>query len=147
MFDATQTSHQASSAKAPTTPRGRASYFELVEDDTYADWEAAYVDNADHIDRLVYTGVGNQPDADDTTAQVLKAAFDPETDLAVRDEHSEPEDGEAGHDAGPVVSDLRLLKSMSVRDAAVAACISEGSGEVVQYRALFMAGNLAQRDR
>ena len=58
--------------------------------------------------------------------------LDPDTDIAVRAGRSEPDDEDAGRDADPVISDLRRLKSMSVEDAALAACISQGSGKVSQ---------------
>jgi RNA polymerase sigma factor (sigma-70 family) len=52
-------------------------YLRLVEDDTYADWEAAYLDNVDRLYRLMYSRVGNRPDAEDLTAEVFKAALGP----------------------------------------------------------------------
>jgi RNA polymerase sigma-70 factor (ECF subfamily) len=157
-----------------------------VVDDTYADREAAYLDNVDRIYRLVYTGVGNRPDAEDLTAEVFKAALgrlrlnspqeevranllatarillashwryrmkqpatfvDSDTNIAVRDESSEPDDRQAGRNSDPVFSDLRLLKYMSVRDASLATAPSQVSGNVVQHRALFVAANLAEGDR
>jgi RNA polymerase sigma-70 factor (ECF subfamily) len=53
------------------------SYLKLVEGDTYADWEAAYLDNVDRLYRLMYSRVGNRPDAEDLTAEVFKAALGP----------------------------------------------------------------------
>ena len=53
------------------------SYLKLVEADTYADWEAAYLDNVDRLYRLMYSPVGNRPDAEDLTAEVFKAALGP----------------------------------------------------------------------
>ena len=52
-------------------------YLKLVEDDTYADWEAAYLDNAGRLYRLMYSRVGNRPDAEDLTAEVFKSALGP----------------------------------------------------------------------
>jgi len=43
--------------------------------------------------------------------------------------------------------ELRLLQSMSVRDAALATGMSEWSGTSLQYRALFIAANLAEGDK
>ncbi len=52
-------------------------YLTLVDGDTYADWEAAYLDNVDRLYRLMYSRVGNRPDAEDLTAAVFKAALGP----------------------------------------------------------------------
>jgi len=53
------------------------SYLRLVADETYADWDAAYLDNVDRLYRLMYSRVGNRPDAEDLTAEVFKAALGP----------------------------------------------------------------------
>jgi RNA polymerase sigma factor (sigma-70 family) len=53
------------------------SYLKLVEDETYADWDAAYLDNVGRLYRLMYARVGNRPDAEDLTAEVFKAALGP----------------------------------------------------------------------
>jgi RNA polymerase sigma-70 factor (ECF subfamily) len=61
-------------------PDGRdrgVSYLRLVEGDTYADWNAAYLDNVGRLYRLMYARVGNRPDAEDLTAEVFKAALGP----------------------------------------------------------------------
>jgi DNA-directed RNA polymerase specialized sigma24 family protein len=185
MFDTTQTYRPVSSTEAAATPNERVWSLKVVED-TNADWEAAYLDNVDHIYRLVYTGVGNRPEAEDLTAEVFKAAFgrlrlnspkeevrayllatarsllashwhyrmkrpatfvDSETNIAVSDESSEPDDREVGRNSDPVTSDLRLLKYMSDRDANLAAGVSQVSGNALQHRALFVAANLAEGDR
>ncbi len=52
-------------------------YLKLVEDDTYADWDSAYLDNVGRLYRLMYSRVGNRPDAEDLTAEVFKAALGP----------------------------------------------------------------------
>src|ERR1700737_3061853 len=52
-------------------------YLRLVGDDVYADWDAAYRDNVDRLYRLMYSKVGNRPDAEDLTADVFRAAFVP----------------------------------------------------------------------
>lgn len=52
-------------------------YLKLVEDDTYADWDSAYLDNVGRLYRLMYSHVGNRPDAEDLTAEVFKAALGP----------------------------------------------------------------------
>jgi hypothetical protein len=74
-------------------------------------------------------------------------SVDSDTNIAVDPGHSEPQDGQPGQASDPVVSDLRLFKYMSVRDAALAAGVSQVSGNALQYRALFVAGNLADQDR
>jgi RNA polymerase sigma-70 factor (ECF subfamily) len=53
------------------------SYLRLVEGDTYADWDAAYLDNVGRLYGLMYSRVGNRPDAEDLTAEVFKAALGP----------------------------------------------------------------------
>jgi len=52
-------------------------YLRLVDGDVYADWDAAYRDNVDRLYRLMYSKVGNRPDAEDLTADVFRAAFVP----------------------------------------------------------------------
>jgi RNA polymerase sigma-70 factor (ECF subfamily) len=49
----------------------------VVHDDTYPDWEAVYRDNVDRIHRLMFSKVGNRPDAEDLTAEVFLAALRP----------------------------------------------------------------------
>jgi hypothetical protein len=110
MLDATQTSRPASPTAAAATSNERVWSLKVV-DDTYADREAAYLDNA------------------------------------VREESSEPDDWEVGRNSNPVISHLRLLKYMSERDATLAAGVSQGSGNALQHRALFVAANLAERNR
>jgi DNA-directed RNA polymerase specialized sigma24 family protein len=41
------------------------------------DWESIYRDNVDRIYRLMYSRVGNRPDAEDLTSEVFKAALPP----------------------------------------------------------------------
>jgi RNA polymerase sigma-70 factor (ECF subfamily) len=41
------------------------------------DWESIYRDNVDRIYRLMYSRVGNRPDAEDLTSEVFKAALHP----------------------------------------------------------------------
>lgn len=43
----------------------------------YPDWEAIYADNVGRIYRLMYSKVGNRPDAEDLTSQVFLAAYGP----------------------------------------------------------------------
>jgi RNA polymerase sigma-70 factor (ECF subfamily) len=49
----------------------------VVTQDSYPDWEAVYNDNVDRVYRLMYTKVGNRPDAEDLTAEVFVTALRP----------------------------------------------------------------------
>lgn len=44
---------------------------------TYPDWDAVYRDNVTWVYRLMYSKVGNQPDAEDLTAEVFMTALKP----------------------------------------------------------------------
>src|SRR5579863_528262 len=77
MFDSAHPSRRGNPTSAVSAPKERVSYLKLVEGDTYADWEAAYLDNVDRLYRLMYSRVGNKPDAEDLTAEVFKAALGP----------------------------------------------------------------------
>lgn len=44
---------------------------------TYPDWDAVYRDNVTWVYRLMYAKVGNQPDAEDLTAEVFMTALRP----------------------------------------------------------------------
>jgi len=72
---------------------------------------------------------------------------DSDTITALGDERSETNVGEVGRNPNPVISELRLLKYISERDATLAAGVSQGSGSALQYRALFVAANLAEGDK
>lgn len=41
----------------------------VLSDDVYPGWEAAYRDNVGRLYRLMYSRVGNRPDAEDLTAE------------------------------------------------------------------------------
>src|SRR5580658_7289652 len=41
------------------------------------DWEAVYRDNVDRLYRLMFSRVGNRPDAEDLTAEVFRLALPP----------------------------------------------------------------------
>src|SRR5258708_195551 len=45
-----------------------------VSDEQYADWDEIYRDNVERLYRLMYSKVGNRPDAEDLTAEVFLAA-------------------------------------------------------------------------
>jgi RNA polymerase sigma factor (sigma-70 family) len=77
MFDSAHPARRGNPTSAVSAPKERVSYLKLVEGDTYADWEAAYLDNVDRLYRLMYSRVGNKPDAEDLTAEVFKAALGP----------------------------------------------------------------------
>ncbi len=47
------------------------------EVDTYADWDEIYTDNVQWLYRMLYTKVGNRPDAEDLTTEVFLAAMRP----------------------------------------------------------------------
>jgi len=49
----------------------------MVNGEFYPDWEAVYRDNVDRVYRLMFAKVGNQPDAEDLTAEVFLAALRP----------------------------------------------------------------------
>jgi RNA polymerase sigma-70 factor (ECF subfamily) len=49
----------------------------VSSDDRYGDWEAVYEDNATWVYRTIFARVGNQPDAEDLTAEVFLAALRP----------------------------------------------------------------------
>jgi RNA polymerase sigma factor (sigma-70 family) len=49
----------------------------VLSDDVYPDWESAYRDNVGRIYRLMYSRVGNRPDAEDLTAETFRAALAP----------------------------------------------------------------------
>jgi RNA polymerase sigma-70 factor, ECF subfamily len=49
----------------------------VVDGEFYSDWEAVYRDNVDRVYRLMFSKVGNRPDAEDSTAEVFLAALRP----------------------------------------------------------------------
>jgi RNA polymerase sigma factor (sigma-70 family) len=49
----------------------------LVNGETYADWEAIYLDNVNRIYALMFSKVGNRPDAEDLTAEVFLTVLRP----------------------------------------------------------------------
>jgi RNA polymerase sigma-70 factor, ECF subfamily len=55
----------------PSEPQG----LRLVGADTYPSWEEVYRDNAERVYRLMFSRVGNRPDAEDLTAEVFLAAM------------------------------------------------------------------------
>lgn len=73
----TPRSFPARSASAPTAGDGAVAYLRVVETDAYADWESVYRDNVARLYRLMYSRVGNRPDAEDLTSEVFRTALRP----------------------------------------------------------------------
>jgi RNA polymerase sigma factor (sigma-70 family) len=67
----------ARSASEPTPVDGAVTYLRVVDTDAYADWESVYRDNVGRLYRLMYSRVGNRPDAEDLTAEVFRTALRP----------------------------------------------------------------------
>src|SRR5579872_5546579 len=76
MLSALHQARQGHPSQGPPHEKG-VSYLRLVESDSYDDWNAAYLDNVGRLYRLIYSRVGNRPDAEDLTAEVFKAALGP----------------------------------------------------------------------
>jgi RNA polymerase sigma factor (sigma-70 family) len=49
----------------------------LVQGETYASWDAIYLDNVHRIYRLMFSKVGNRPDAEDLTGEVFLTVLRP----------------------------------------------------------------------
>jgi RNA polymerase sigma-70 factor (ECF subfamily) len=62
---------------AETPAEGRPPPLRLVEGEAYTGWEAIYLDNVQRIYRLMFSKVGNRPDAEDLTAEVFLTALRP----------------------------------------------------------------------
>ncbi|WP_410590527.1 RNA polymerase sigma factor [Amycolatopsis sp. lyj-23] len=65
---------RAEQDEAGTAPRPR---LHAVGADVYPDWEAVYRDNVDRVYRLMFSKVGNRPDAEDLTTEVFLTALRP----------------------------------------------------------------------
>ena len=61
-------------AESPRPPERR---LHAVDGDAYSSWDDIYTDNVVRLYRLVYSKVGNRPDAEDLTAEVFLAAYGP----------------------------------------------------------------------
>jgi RNA polymerase sigma factor (sigma-70 family) len=57
--------------------RSSVTYLRNVSGDSYPDWEAIYLDNVERLYRIMFSRVGNRPDAEDLTAEVFRAALGP----------------------------------------------------------------------
>jgi RNA polymerase sigma-70 factor, ECF subfamily len=76
MFPAVRTAR--ATASRPTSTDSGVAYLRVVDaDDTYADWESVYRDNVSRLYRLMYSKVGNRPDAEDLTSEVFRTALGP----------------------------------------------------------------------
>jgi RNA polymerase sigma factor (sigma-70 family) len=62
---------------APVVGEGDGAHLRLVDADVYTDWESVYRDNVDRLYRLMYTRVGNRPDAEDLTSEAFRTALGP----------------------------------------------------------------------
>lgn len=49
----------------------------VLTEDVYPDWESVYKENVARLYRLIYSRVGNRPDAEDLTAEVFRSALGP----------------------------------------------------------------------
>jgi RNA polymerase sigma factor (sigma-70 family) len=76
MINASQSSRRAV-RPLPVVSGGDAPYLHVVDDDAYGDWESVYRDNVDRLYRLMYSRVGNRPDAEDLTSEVFRTALGP----------------------------------------------------------------------
>src|SRR5450432_2706741 len=76
MFSTPRTS-QARSVTEPGSDDGTVAYLRVVDTDAYPDWESVYRDNVDRLYRLMYSRVGNRPDAEDLTSEVFRTALGP----------------------------------------------------------------------
>ncbi|MEV6442908.1 sigma-70 family RNA polymerase sigma factor [Amycolatopsis sp. NPDC051716] len=65
---------RAEQDEAGVAPRPR---LHAVGADVYPDWEAVYRDNVDRVYRLMFSKVGNRPDAEDLTTEVFLTALRP----------------------------------------------------------------------
>lgn len=60
----------------PCAERETVRRLHAVDAETYADWETIYLDNVQRLYRLMYSRVGNRPDAEDLTSEVFMAALE-----------------------------------------------------------------------
>jgi RNA polymerase sigma factor (sigma-70 family) len=61
----------------PVEGDGEVGHLRLVNADVYTDWESVYRDNVVRLYRLMYSRVGNRPDAEDLTSEVFRTALGP----------------------------------------------------------------------
>jgi RNA polymerase sigma factor (sigma-70 family) len=76
MFPARRSTPSSGSSQ-PDSGGANAPYLRVVDTDAYPDWESVYRDNIDRLYRLMYSRVGNRPDAEDLTSEVFRTALGP----------------------------------------------------------------------
>jgi RNA polymerase sigma-70 factor (ECF subfamily) len=74
---AMRAARRAEAADPSARPGGAASAPTTLPGAAYSDWDAIYTDNVGRIYRLMFSKVGNRPDAEDLTSQVFLTAFGP----------------------------------------------------------------------
>jgi RNA polymerase sigma factor (sigma-70 family) len=67
----------ARSTSETSSGNGAIAYLRVVDTESYADWESVYRDNVGRLYRLMYSRVGNRPDAEDLTSEVFRTALRP----------------------------------------------------------------------
>jgi RNA polymerase sigma factor (sigma-70 family) len=67
----------ARSTSDTSSGNGAIAYLRVVDTEAYADWESVYRDNVGRLYRLMYSRVGNRPDAEDLTSEVFRTALRP----------------------------------------------------------------------
>jgi RNA polymerase sigma-70 factor, ECF subfamily len=73
-------------ATRPAPPVSARSRLRVVGPNAYGDWDEIYADNVVWIYRLLFSKVGNRPDAEDLTTEVFLAALGPLRVSATRPE-------------------------------------------------------------
>ena len=77
MFPASKPSLTLVFDPTPTSDEPDVNRLRVIDADSYADWESVYRDNVARLYRLMYTRVGNRPDAEDLTSEVFRTALGP----------------------------------------------------------------------
>jgi RNA polymerase sigma-70 factor, ECF subfamily len=72
-----QASPHAALSGSARLRRSTVTHLRSVSGDSYPDWEAIYLDNVERLYRMMFSRVGNRPDAEDLTAEVFRAALGP----------------------------------------------------------------------
>src|SRR6478736_381579 len=117
----------------------------MVPDGRYADWEAIYRDNATWVYRTIFARVGNQPDAEDLTAEVFLAALRPLRISATIPEVRAYLRATARTTLAANyrrILELRFLQGCSIKDSATEMGVSVANAKVLQHRALQLAAQV-----
>src|SRR6201993_2323400 len=71
--------HEGAPSQGGHCDEDRATVVPLTPGDNtgYPDWDSAYLDNVGRLYRLMFSKVGNRPDAEDLTSEVFRAALGP----------------------------------------------------------------------